>query len=89
MEKITITSGVLNKILDHYRDAVIQKFGNVRVLTQATQLEMDTFLKVYQGKLIKRETMPAWSIPLKLIFDPRRGMIDVIPDEQANLLVLP
>lgn len=75
---------LVNKVLDHYRDAVLQKFPT-RVLTSAAIVEMENYLTLYQRHMMNRETHPAWGLALKLIFDARRGLIDVTLDEQAEV----
>lgn len=82
MEKIS--RQLMNKVLDHYRDAVIQKFPN-RVITPSSIIEMERYLTFYQQNMMRRETHPAWSAALKLIYDPRRAIIDVTLHENANV----
>lgn len=89
MDRLTISAAALNKILDHYRDAVIRKFGNGRLLTPATQEEMNRYLAQYQAMVTRRETYPGWAIALKLLFDPRTGGVDVAADENANIFIVP
>ncbi len=88
METIKVSQFMLNKVLDHYRDVVIVKFP-LRLITPATLVQMEMYLKAYQSQLILRETHPAWAMALKLIFDAKRNLIDVCPDDQANIEVTP
>jgi len=84
---LQLSKQFLSRVLDHYRDAVLLKFPN-RVLTPASITEMERFLVHYQSSVIKRETHPAWAIAIKLVFDYKHGVIDVVPDEQAGIEVV-
>jgi hypothetical protein len=85
--KIQTTRQILNKVLDHYRDAVLQKFP-FRFITPSSLAEMEVYLRNYQTAMIQRETNPVWAIPLKIIFDQKRNVIDMTPDEQADLEII-
>ena len=85
--KIQTTRQILNKVLDHYRDVVLQKFP-FRFITPSSLVEMEMYLKHYQTAMIQRETNPVWAIPLKIIFDQKRNVIDMAPDEQADLEII-
>ncbi len=82
--KIIIDKITLNKILDHYRNKAMEKFPD-RIFTHAAQFEINTFIKQYQEHIIKRETHPGWSLPIRLIFDPRGCNMDVELDPQADV----
>lgn len=85
--KIQTTRQILYKVLDHYRDTVLQKFP-FRFITPSSLVEMERYLTWYQTAMIQRETNPVWAIPLKITFDQQRNVIEIVPDEQADLEVI-
>lgn len=82
-----VTRQQIYRLLELYRNTVYEKFPN-RLPTPAALELMQRYLSQYQSFLLKTETNPLYSLPVRLTVIKNTGIVDVELDPQAMITIL-
>lgn len=84
MSKVEVQRNYWYKIIDHYNNVLNEKFMN-QPLTPFTQHFMKIAFENAVNDCKRRETHPAWHVPLKLRFDLLKNNFIIEPVSLEDL----
>lgn len=82
--KVRVPRNYWYKIIDHYQNIIFEKFLNVP-LTPFVQYQIMILFEKTHNEAKKRETHPAWHIPLLIKFNTSNHTFLVEPEKSEDI----
>lgn len=87
MSKVQVSPNYWYKIIDHYYNVLNETFLN-QPLTPVTQHYMRQAFEAAVNASKRRETHPAWHVPLVLTFEPLQQRFVIEAAQPENLEII-